>query len=156
MRVLVAAVLLAGISAASAQAAGTVAYGSRAGMEVTVVRMEGIGSADAVIHVKHTPANARAFCVEYSNDRTRKCVETTLRETRLSDALRGNCKTGRFTTLYGASLQFKGIKKKRDELDPKYVIIGDEGPLDGSSASGYPTALAQFQALCPALVDDME
>jgi hypothetical protein len=42
-------------------ASGTIAYGSRAGMEVTVVSMEGLDTAHAVIRTKHTRENAIAF-----------------------------------------------------------------------------------------------
>ena len=48
-----------------AHAAGSIAYGSRVGMEVTVVGVSGIGTSHAVIRVKHTRENAKTFCTEY-------------------------------------------------------------------------------------------
>lgn len=154
MRAALAVLVIA--NATPALAAGRIPYGSRVGMEVTITGMEGIGSASAVIRVKHTPENAREFCVQYSNDRSRKCVEQTLRETRLNDELRGNCRAGTFTNLFGDNVVFKGRNKSKEEGAPRYVLIGSDGMFDGSSASGYTEVLSQFQALCPALVDRIE
>jgi hypothetical protein len=38
-------------------------------MTVTVTKIEGIDTERAKIRATHTPDDARAFCVEYSNDR---------------------------------------------------------------------------------------
>ncbi len=137
------------LAVAPADAAGRIPYGSRAGMEVTVTGVEGIGTARAVIHVRHTRENAKEFCVEYSQDPSDECVQRTLREVRINDELRGNCQTGKFTTLWGEQLRFAGPNRQKDQFSPKYVIIGANGPLEGNMASGYFTALAEFNALCP-------
>ncbi len=142
------AALLLALSAA-ANAAGTISYGSRVGMEVTVVSVSGIGTAHAVIRVKHTRENAKTFCVEYSQDQSEDCVNRELRIP-LNDELVGNCETGWFTSLYGERLRFVGEAKKHSEFGPKYIILKDRQPLDGSSASGYGYNLEQFEALCPA------
>lgn len=144
------------LSAVEVLAAGQIPYGSRVGMNVTITSLSGIGTPNAVIRVKHTRENAREFCVEYSDDRSEKCVNDKLRTTRLSDEIHGNCRNGFFTTLYGVEYQFRGKVRKRSEFDPLYVVVGPEGKLDGSGASGYSEALLQFQALCPALVDTVE
>lgn len=144
------------LCAKGALAAGQIPYGSRVGMNVTITSLSGIGTSNAVVRIKHTRENAREFCVEYSQDRSAKFIADTLRETRLSDEIHGNCKTGAFTTLYGGEYHFRGKAKKRAEFDPVYVIVGSEGKLDGSGASGSSEALLQFQALCPALVDGIE
>jgi hypothetical protein len=99
--------------------------------------------------VKHTRENAKAYCTEYGQDQSKDCVDRTLRETRLNDQLEGNCETGWFTSLYGERLRFVGEAKKRGEFDPKYIILSNGKPLDGSSASGYGYNLEQFEALCP-------
>ena len=130
-------------------AAGRIPYGSRIGMEVTVTGVQGIGTANAVIRVRHTRENAKEFCVGYSDDNSEECVQRTLREVRINDELRGNCQTGRFTTIGGDTLRFAGPSRRRADGGPKYVIIGASGPLDGSTASGYYTALSEFNALCP-------
>ncbi|MGU3663128.1 hypothetical protein ACLBX9_02885 [Methylobacterium sp. A49B] len=130
-------------------AAGRIPYGSRAGMEVTVTGVEGIGTPNAVIHVQHTRENAKEFCTEYEQNNSDECVQRTLRETRINDVLRGNCQTGRFITLWGDTLRFAGLNRRKGDFGPKYIIIGASGPLDGSSASGYYTALSEFNALCP-------
>lgn len=62
MRLVVAATLLIFTTSALAE---TLAYGSRVGMEVTVVSKSDIGSAHAAITVKHTKANAVAYCRDY-------------------------------------------------------------------------------------------
>jgi hypothetical protein len=132
-----------------AYAAGSVAYGSRVGTDVTVVGISGIGTSRAIIRAKHTRENARAFCTEYSNDRSEECVDRTLRETRINDQLDGNCETRWFTSLYGEHLRFVVEAKKRSEFGPKYIILRDGKPLDGSGASVYSYNLEQFEALCP-------
>jgi hypothetical protein len=143
-------VLIALLFLTEAHATGSIAYGSRAGMEVTIVGVSGIGTSHAAILVKHTRENAKAFCVEYEQNQTDECVDRALRETRLNDQLEGNCVTGWFTSLYGEQLRFVGEAKHRAEFDPEYVIVRDGQRLDGSSASGYAYDLEQFEALCPA------
>ena len=130
-------------------AAGTLSYGSRVGMEVTVVGLSGIGTSRAVIRVNHTRENAKAFCTEYANDQSDDCVDKTLRETLLNNEIEGNCETGWFTSLYRERLQFIGEAGKREEFGPKYIILRNGEVLDGSSASGYSYDLEQFEALCP-------
>ena len=133
--------LLAALFCAAAQpalAAGKVFYGSRVGMTVTVRHVSGIGTDHARIEVEHTPADAKSCCVEYSNDRSAKCVRDTLAETHLSDEFRGNCTSGRFVTLYGDARRFMGENRRRtnDGLDPHYTImleianrVGVSGPM---------------------------
>jgi hypothetical protein len=57
MRYALAAVVLLSLAGPSI-AAGRIPYGSRAGMEVTVTSVEGIGTSNAAIHVRHTRENA--------------------------------------------------------------------------------------------------
>jgi len=133
-------------------AAETIAYGSRAGMEVTVTSKSGIGSQNAVIRAVHTRENAKKFCLEYAQDKSEKCVRDELAVS-LSNQIGANCKTGVFTTFYGSKLKFAGLNKQSDQNFAKYRIIDlSEGkPLDGSEASGYPYDIEQFIALCPGL-----
>ena len=139
------------LAAVPASASGKIFYGSRVGMQVTIIGVSGIGTAHAKIRVKHLPEDARKFCIEYGHDKSRTCVEQTLRETHLNDTLAGNCVTGAFTSLYGEHLKFAGENKKRGPTDPRYRIVTDSGEvLDGSGASGYGYDLDQFEALCPA------
>lgn len=130
-------------------AAGRIPYGSRAGMEVTVTGVEGIGTPNAVIHVRHTRENAKEFCTEYEQNNSDECVQRTLREVRINDALRANCQTGKFTTLGGDRLRFAGPNRRKSDDGPKFIIVGSSGALDASTASGYYTALSEFNALCP-------
>ena len=148
IRALIPAVVLA-LSILPANAAGKIAYGSRAGMEVTVTSVSGIGTANAVIKAVHTRQNARSYCTDYVQNNSRKCIEDALRDTRLSDQVIGNCKTGTFTTFNGGRYRFAGPAKASDDVSGSYRIFEDGKILDGSSASGYPVAIETFRALCP-------
>ncbi|MDX8437111.1 hypothetical protein RFN25_27160 [Mesorhizobium abyssinicae] len=132
--------------------AETLYYGSRAGMEVTVVSKSNIGSTHAKILTRHTKENATAFCRDYVQKVTPKCIADELK-VELQPEISANCKTGRFTTLYGQGYQFAGPNPQYDPTgtSTEYLLteVGSQEPLDGSSASGYDVALDQFKALCP-------
>ena len=129
-------------------AAGTVPYGSRAGMEVTVVRMSGLDTTKARIITKHTRDNAISFCRDYAQNVTEDCIKEEL-SVPLNDSVSANCKTGEFETFTGERLRFAG--KSRSPSMSKYRVIdlATKQDLDGSSASGYPVAMMIYKALCP-------
>jgi len=133
-----------------AAAAETIAYGSRAGMEVTVTSKSGIGGRHAVIRAVHTRGNAKKFCLEYAQDKSEKCVRDEL-AVPLSRQIEGNCKTGAFTTFSDEKMKFSGRNEPTEANFAKYKIIdlSNGKPLDGSEASGYPYFIEQFIALCP-------
>jgi hypothetical protein len=58
-------VLLLLTSATPAIASGTIYYGSRAGMQVSVISVEGLNTSRAIIRTKHTREDATAFCRDY-------------------------------------------------------------------------------------------
>ncbi|MBY5747344.1 hypothetical protein HFO28_27755 [Rhizobium leguminosarum] len=136
----------------TAAQAETLYYGSRAGMEVTVVKKSNIGSTHAKIVTKHTRENAIAFCRDYVQKVTPKCIADEL-AVELDLEIAAKCKTGKFTTLNGQGYQFKGPNEVYDptEMNTEYVLVevDTNEPLNGSSASGYDVALDQFKALCP-------
>ncbi|SFU22565.1 hypothetical protein [Mesorhizobium sp. YR577] len=142
-------VLLAMSAAAKAE---TLYYGSRAGMEVTVVKKSNIGTTHAKIVTKHTKENATAFCREYVQKVTPKCIADELK-VQLLPEISANCRTGNFMTLYGQGYQFLGPNADYDPtgMSTEYLLVelDSKEPLDGSSASGYDVALGQFKALCP-------
>ena len=146
--VLVILSLLASINQASA--AGKIYYGSRAGMQVTVVSMEGLDSSNAVIRTRHTREDATAFCSEYVGKVTEECIKSEL-ETRMNDQVVADCLRGVFTNFWGDRIQFRGPNRKKGEFGPKYILVNmRSGEIaDGSSASNYPTNMGIFQALCP-------
>jgi hypothetical protein len=150
MRTLITLMVL--LLASPAEAAGKLYYGSRVGMEVDIIGVSGIGTSHAVIRTHHTRENAKVFCQEYAHDQSEECVSRELRETHLNDQIDGNCETGWFTTLYGDRLHFIGENRRRRDTDPRYIILSNNKPLDGSGASGYGYNLEQFKALCPARV----
>lgn len=149
------ALLLLGIApAALGQAASErLSYGSRAGMTLTTVSKSGIGTADAVIRVRHTPEDAKAFCVEYMQDDTPGCVRETLAEVKVADRVSGNCAARNWTDMYGDDYAFLGPAKKSPDTMADYAIraLKTGEILDGSPASGYDVQLEIFRQLCPGI-----
>lgn len=137
---------------ALALASGTIGYGSRAGMEVSVISVEGLNTAHAVIRTKHTRENAIAFCRDYVQKVTDECIREELAKP-LNDVITGNCSTGEFTDFYGGWYQFLGPNPSAGQFGmAKYALrdLTTREIADGTSASGYPTNMAIFRALCPA------
>ncbi|MCJ8057168.1 hypothetical protein GB928_027760 [Shinella curvata] len=129
-------------------------YGSRAGMHVTTVSKSGIGTSNAVIMIKHTPKDAKAYCVEYEQDYSMACVKRTMASVKVGDRVTANCKKGTWTDVYGEGYVLEG-KSRSTDLMADYVVrsVKSGEVLDGSSASGYPTALSVFQELCPGVAE---
>lgn len=137
-----------------AKADNKIFYGSRAGMVVTIVSMEGLDTDHAIIRTKHTREDAERFCVEYVGRVTPDCIDDQL-GVRLNDRISANCKTGEFVDFSGKHYRFEGLKRgPRDELTDlaKYVLrdLTTGEVANGSSASGYPVNMGIFRALCPA------
>lgn len=109
-------------------------------MEVTVVKKSNIGTTPAKIVTKHTKANATAFCREYVQKVTPKCIADELK-VELMPEISANCKTGKITTLNGQGYQFLGPNADYDPtgMSTEYLLVevGSNEPLDASSASGY-------------------
>lgn len=154
MRIVTTIGLLLAMGAAAQ--AETIFYGSRAGEEVTVVDKSDIDTAEAKITARLTKANAMAYCREYVQKVTRKCVSDTMK-TELQPQITANCETGEFNTFYGQGYKFQGRNPDYDAAGTRteflLVEAGGSEPLDGSSASGYDVALGQFKALCPKRVN---
>lgn len=150
MRVIIAIGMLLVLSGGAQ--AETLYYGSRAGMEVTVVKKSNIGSTHARILTEHTRENATAFCREYVLKVTPKCIADEMK-VQLLPEISANCRTGKFTTFSGQGYQFRGTNPDYDPtgMSTEYLLVdvGGGQPLDGTSASGYDVALGQFKALCP-------
>ena len=72
-------VLLSALILASSADAKTLYYGSRAGMEVTVVKTSGIGSSHARILTRHTRQNAIGYCRDYVGKVTEDCISRELK-----------------------------------------------------------------------------
>jgi hypothetical protein len=137
--------------AGQAQESDRIYYGSRAGMHLTVVSREGIGTARAVVRVEHTPKDAKAYCVEYALDNSMACVKRTMAGVKVGDRVTADCVTRTWTDMYGQSFAFLGPAKRADETMADFAIrdLKTGEILDGSSASGYGVELAIFQHLCP-------
>ncbi|MFC3324612.1 hypothetical protein [Mesorhizobium cantuariense] len=141
--------VLSALMLAPSAEAKTLYYGSRVGMEVTIVKTSGIGSSHARIVAKHTRQNAITFCRDYVGKATEECIAKEL-QTALHLEITANCKTGKFTTFYGANMLFQG-RNPEPGAATDYLIsdTDDDVVLDGSGASGYDCTLEQFKALCP-------
>lgn len=127
-----------------------IGYGSRAGMEVTVISAQGLDSDHAIIQAKHTRENATAFCREYIQKVTPQCIEEEL-ATRLAPFISADCSLGIFTNFWGDKLQFRGKNPDAGDTGPRYLFkdMRTGETADGSSASNYPVNMPIFKALCP-------
>jgi uncharacterized protein len=134
-----------------------IAYGSRAGMDLTVVAVSGIGSDKASIDVAQTLKNASAYCVEYMNEAvpTKGCIDKRMKDAgNHFDALKANCVTGMFIS-YGSHRRFIGRNRdfspEQFDVGPKFLIanIDSKEILSDTSASGYARDLDVYKALCP-------
>jgi len=129
-------------------------------MSVTIIEMEGINTERAIIWVQHTRENAREHCTDYRGDPSEACVDNVLRETRISNSIKGNCRTGQFVSLDGDNIQFAGVNYDYDaiQFSPEYRLFrkGERTFLDGSMASQYDVNLTQFGALCPETISKAE
>ena len=146
-----AALLVSGVVAS--QQDDRIYYGSRAGMHLTTVSKEGIGSASAVIKLKHTPQDAKAFCVQYAQDNSMACVNQTLATVKAGDRVTGNCVKKTWTDMYDRGYAFLGKATKPNQLRAEYLVkdLSTGEILDGSSASGFDVQLTIFKQLCPGL-----
>ncbi|WP_214475784.1 hypothetical protein [Mesorhizobium sp. dw_380] len=141
-------VLFALIPATAAQAS-TIYYGNKVGMDLTIVKKTGIGSTHASILAKHSRKNAIVYCRDYGHDFSEDCIAAEMKAP-LHFEITANCKTGKFTTFYGANMLFQGRNKGTDVTTDYLISDTDENVvLDGSGASSYDVTLDQFKALCP-------
>jgi hypothetical protein len=141
-------VVLVALFVASPALAETIYYGERDGMELTVVKKSGIGTTHARILTKHTRENAIAYCRNYVGKVTEDCIARELKNP-LHLEITANCRTGKFTTFYGASMVFKGRNKAGSAADYAILDVESGQILDGSGASSYGSSIGQFEALCP-------
>jgi hypothetical protein len=146
-------ILASELAVGQAYASGTVGYGSRVGMEVSVISMSGLDTARATMRTKHTRENAEKFCREYVGNVSEQCIEEEL-GIPLNDVIHGNCLTGVFEDFYGNLYRFEGKLKKKGDIIANYALRKLSAPnrgelADGTSASGYWTNMAIFGALCP-------
>jgi hypothetical protein len=146
------AMMLASPVGAAENAPRKMSYGSRAGMQVTVISMDGLDTSRAVIKTKHTRNDAIAFCREYVGKVTDACIEEEL-ATPLRDSVTADCAKREFTNFFGESYRFEGInpKQRRGLEVPDFRLRNlKTGELaDGSMASGYPVNMEIFSTLCP-------
>jgi hypothetical protein len=129
----------------------TLPYGSRAGMDVTITKRSGIGTNNASIAIRHTPANAKSFCVNYEMDYSKACVTRTMEEIRVKKTVTANCATGQFTDVWGQAFILKG-RSQSSGTDFEILDLAQGMVLDETMASGYSIQLSIISALCPNLI----
>jgi len=137
-----------------AGAAEKIGYGSRVGMNLTIISANGLDTEQAEIHAIHDRKDAGIFCREYARDFSSKCVNEEMRSAPKSFVYRANCETGVFLSV-GGRYRFVGpAKEDPDNMMIAYQVIdlGTGEDLDGSEASGYPLAMEVFKDLCPSKV----
>lgn len=135
---------------------GKLPYGSRAGMEVTVLGSWALDTSAARIYFQHSYDDARSFCMQYVMTLDDKCIEDVMEEAKeFNRSVAADCESGEFETVYRQRYRFDGPGTGKG-ADPMYLIYPAEGgkKLDGSSASGYGVALTTFAMLCPGRVPD--
>src|SRR5258708_15197875 len=129
-------------------------YGSRAGMQVSILDMKGRDTAHAVIRFAHTRDNAISYCRDSLSNVTEPCVQSALDDEKgFKDSLTGNCDTGEFSDFFGGHYRFEGRNPKSGYFGPnKYLIVNlaDGEIADGSEMSRYLSNLSIYSALCPA------
>lgn len=124
-------------------------YGSRAGMQVTVVSSSGLDTQNAVIKTAHTREDATAYCRDYVGEVTEDCIKKEMAR-KLADSISANCPRGIFTNFWGGKVQFKGKNPEKD-APVNYILVDMKtGEVaDGSGASDYDVNMQIFKALCP-------
>ena len=129
-------------------------YGPHAGMQVSVLGMEGRDTAHAVIRFAHTRDNAISYCRDSLSTVTEECVQDALDiEKDFKDSFTGNCDTGEFSDFFGLHYRFEGRNPKSGYFgDNKYLIVNlaDGEIADGSRMSRYLINLSVYRALCHA------
>jgi hypothetical protein len=154
--ILLAILLVACVPPAKAETTSKLGYGSRVGMEVTVLSASGLDTEHAVIITRHTREDASRFCVEYDGRVTSQCIADEL-AVPLNDRVLANCRTGEFVDFFGHHYLFEGpLPRSGDPLQDmaKYGLrdMITQELADGTSASGYPVNIGIFRALCPSRV----
>ncbi|MGE0502068.1 MAG: hypothetical protein AB7I79_15220 [Rhizobiaceae bacterium] len=129
------------------QAEDRLPYGSRAGMEVTVIRRQGIDSTNATIWVEHTRENALAFCTDYRLDPSDACVDEVMASIKVATSLTANCAAGTFTTLRGERYRYRGTQQKEDL---PFRFVDEQTGEEPALSNDYIILEAAFRALCPA------
>lgn len=145
---------------AAAEDLGKFYYGKKAGMTVTILSKEGIGTANAVMRIKHTENDAKAVCVKYELDYSARCVRRAMATTKVKDRVTGNCVERTWTDTYGDRYSFHGSARQAPEMLEKmflseddYLIrrAGDEDFLADAGVTFYAEVLDIFQSLCPGI-----
>lgn len=137
--------------AVASQQDNRIYYGTRAGMHLTTISKEGIGTDKAVIMLKHTLQDAKAFCVNYVQDHSMACVQRIMASVKVGDRVSGNCVKKTWVDMYDRSFTFLGRARNLGESVAEYAIRDNTNGqiLNASMASGYPIQLTIFQQLCP-------
>ena len=148
LRPLLAALVLAAAVPAGAQPDNRLHYGSRPVNVLTIVSRNGIGTADATIMIRHTPEDAKYFCVNYAQDRSPECVARLLESVKVRDRVTGDCVAKTWTDMYGKQYAFLGRATDADQVDRAGVGGGGGGSLGLLRPPLPGFLLARFDGRC--------
>jgi hypothetical protein len=140
--------------------AESINYGSKAGMQDTVISKMGLDTDHAEIHVHHTRADAISFCRDGEGSLNQamsldECIADDMRRSVKERVYIANCVTGLFNN--GKQL-FVGPSSPNPDSNPTdylpvpdYIIVDlPNGHIEeAQTASGYYVYLDLFKALCP-------
>jgi hypothetical protein len=124
-------------------------YGSRIGQYVTITAKHGIDTSKAVIEIRHTRENAKAFCVEYSLDYSEACVDDIYKSLSFPPTVHADCNTMEFYTPRGARYVFAGRSVGKKPEYP-FRIISWDTDKEPELFNEYFIAEETFSVLCPA------
>lgn len=143
-------------AAASDEERRDVLVGERPYETLTITGKKDLGSEDAEISYAFTAADAKTQCEALNgDDPVDQCVTKVMQQEQDNDGgMRGtivaNCRTGIFTDPGGEVYAF--VREDSDgRTDLAIRDLGNKQIMDGSTASGYGSAVDSFAALCPAV-----
>ncbi|UIJ85252.1 hypothetical protein LZK77_16170 [Rhizobium leguminosarum] len=144
--------LLATGGAGAAEQYEKLYYGSKAGMQASVISEKGIGTVKAVLILKHTLVDAKAYCVGYELDYSAACVKRAMAEVHIKEQVSANCKRQTWVDMWGKPFALEG-ENQSGEM-PEYLVrdMTSGRMLDYGMASGYEVELAIFKRLCPGIL----
>lgn len=148
---------LKGAAPATVAIGDDIVFGSRQGMDLTVVSVRGLDTTHAAIDARQTERNAAEYCTGYVGEQTATaaCIAERMKEVGPAVmALRADCRSGNFE-VYGDRRVFLGRnghpQAGRSAEQPEFFIkeAATGEILEDYMATGYFRNVAVFRTLCP-------
>lgn len=129
----------------------TLPYSARGSTDVTITGRSGIGTSKSIIQIKHTRENALSYCFSHDSKHLKACVDRTMADVKVQKSVTANCKTGRFTDIWGGKFAYVG-RVKNSDFDYTIIDVATGLPLNETSLEDYGPRLATLDELCPDLL----